>query len=319
MASPYIQPQNIPLHIQLEWYKIRDMFCGVNGSKRNIPLALEMASKCTHPDAEWLSSTCAGHVTNTFQAKVCFNLFPHDARAICFSWFSDLSYVAPIIPLYHSATLGYPFAQASFALHTNDDTAAFKFAQLAAKNNERDGFYVLGTCYEQGIGCVVDLKSATTNFTFAANLNHSFAMSFLGSMFKDSDPKRWYWWGLDVNRDEPGMFYLRFMRQVSLFFMGNRNNSAMFQIGKVLRGRVNMEAKQVLNFVSDIEKCVAAQKAVDFYEMQLDAYRKAVDEWTKIGMRFKVVKDIRRFIAQLVWNTRGEALYTLANTPLNNV
>jgi hypothetical protein len=47
--------------------------------------------------------------------------------------------------------------------------------------------------------------------------------------------------------------------------------------------------------------------AVRFYNFQLKSYRKAVDMWTCVGLRNKVVKDIRKMIGKMIWNRREEA------------
>jgi hypothetical protein len=75
----------------LEWNKIRDTFFGQDYVSQNIPLALEMASSCQHPDARWLTEACAGKdVTTKEDAKRVFSsLGQNDARAICFAWFCD--------------------------------------------------------------------------------------------------------------------------------------------------------------------------------------------------------------------------------------
>jgi hypothetical protein len=78
----------IPLATQLEWYKIRDTFFGENYVSQTIPLAVELASSCQHPDAQWLTSACAGKdVTTKEDAKRVFSaLGQNDARALCFVW-----------------------------------------------------------------------------------------------------------------------------------------------------------------------------------------------------------------------------------------
>jgi hypothetical protein len=85
--------------------------------------------------------------------------------------------------------------------------------------------------------------------------------------------------------------------------------AVMFAIGHALRGHVDEEAKTVFgdnwNFVNLVNP---AKQAIAFYEAQISSYRKAVDNWTLVGIRFGVVKDIRRVIAELIWSTRGEAL-----------
>jgi hypothetical protein len=54
-----------------------------------------------------------------------------------------------------------------------------------------------------------------------------------------------------------------------------------------------------------------ANQALHFYEFQLQSYRKAVDSWTIIGLRNKVVKDIRKMIGKMIWDTREDAAYSL--------
>jgi len=60
MASSYI-----PLSVQKEWYKIRDTLFKHNFVDQNIPLALQLASSCEHPEARWLTSVCSGKDVKT--------------------------------------------------------------------------------------------------------------------------------------------------------------------------------------------------------------------------------------------------------------
>jgi hypothetical protein len=54
----------------------------------------------------------------------------------------------------------------------------------------------------------------------------------------------------------------------------------------------------------------SANQALRFYEFQLQCYRKAVDSWKIVGLRNRVVKDIRKMIRKMVWDTREEAAYS---------
>jgi hypothetical protein len=119
MASSSSHNNNgIPLATLLEWYKIRDTFFGHNLVSQNIPLALELASSCQHPDARWLTEACAGKdVTTKEDAKRVFSaLGQNDARALCFVWLRD-KWVDrfDFAPLRRSAELGFAFAQALMA------------------------------------------------------------------------------------------------------------------------------------------------------------------------------------------------------------
>jgi hypothetical protein len=35
--------------------------------------------------------------------------------------------------------------------------------------------------------------------------------------------------------------------------------------------------------------------------------------WTQVGIKWKVVKDVRKLIAKLIWDSREEALYDVSN------
>jgi hypothetical protein len=136
-SSSHNNSVDIPLATLLEWYKIRDTFFGNNFVSQNIPLAIELASSCQHPDARWLTEVCAGRDLNSDEdAKRVFSaLGQNDARALHFAWrFGERD----LASLRRSAELGFAFAQATLA-GTIDGEESFKFAQLAAAQGERDG------------------------------------------------------------------------------------------------------------------------------------------------------------------------------------
>jgi hypothetical protein len=119
MASSSSHSNNdIPVATLLEWYKVRDTFFGDNYVSQNIPLALELASSCQHPDARWLTEACAENDVNTVEdAKRVFSaLGQSDARALCFLWrCGTLGEQEDVTPLRRSAELGFAFAQALLA------------------------------------------------------------------------------------------------------------------------------------------------------------------------------------------------------------
>ena len=155
MASSSSHNNGIPLAVQLEWYKIRDTFFGRNCVSQNIPLALELAGRCQHPDACWLTDVCAGKDLTTREdaKRVFFALGQNDARALLCTWrCADVFEQEDLTPLRRSADLGFAFAQALMAWKTQGEER-FKFAQLAAAQGELDGLCVLGFCYRDGFGC----------------------------------------------------------------------------------------------------------------------------------------------------------------------
>jgi hypothetical protein len=87
---------SIALATLLEWYKIRDTIFGDNRVFHNIPLALELALSCQHPDARWLSEACVGmDLTTKEDSKRVFSaLGQSKARALCFAWLSGVTTVS---------------------------------------------------------------------------------------------------------------------------------------------------------------------------------------------------------------------------------
>ena len=61
------------LALKLKWYEIRDILCGLNRKNQDVRRALELASTCRHPDAQWLTGVCAGKDVKTREeAKAVF-------------------------------------------------------------------------------------------------------------------------------------------------------------------------------------------------------------------------------------------------------
>jgi hypothetical protein len=219
MASSSSHTNGIPLATLLEWYKIRDTFFGENCVSQNIPLALEMCLPCQHPDANWLTEACAGKDVRTEEdAKRVFSaLGQHDARALCFSWMlGGFAEQRDLTLLRCSAELGFAFAQAWMAGLTRGEES-FKFAQLAAAQGEREGFFQLGLCFRNDPD---DLERAKENFQQASNLRHIGGIRQLLSLL-GSRADRWRWRGIAAapqNRDG--------------FFMASRRKWRSFCFGK---------------------------------------------------------------------------------------
>jgi hypothetical protein len=206
-----------------------------------------MASSCQHPDARWLTDVCAGRdVTTKEDSKRVFSaLGQNDARALCFSWLCcawleqrDLA------PLRRSAELGFAFAQALIAQETRGEEK-FKFAQLAAAQGERGGFYELGRCFRDGEGCKKDLDKAKENYLRASELEDVAGMRLLGEMFDESSPQRWGWWGRAAALGNWSGFLYNFEKQVNLFNSGTGSAAVMFAIGQALQGHVNEDERTI--------------------------------------------------------------------------
>jgi TPR repeat protein len=246
-------------------------------------------------------------VTTKEDAKRVFSaLGQNDARALCFMWRCGGGDMYVVL---RSAELGFAFAQVWIARKTRGEES-FKFAQLAAAQGERDGFYWLGCCFRDGDGCEKNLDKAKENLLRASELGHVMGMNYLGELLGESDPQRWRWWGRATALGDDVLFSCSFAKQVKWFDSGYGSAVVMFAIGQALQGYVNEEARTIFSSNLYFDSLIGpAKQAIAFYEAQIKATRDAMCAWTLVGIHFNVVKDVRKLIAKLVWDSREDALY----------
>ena len=106
---------SIDLATQLEYYEVRDTLLGRNHQKQDVERALELASTCKHPEAQWLSKIFAGKdvKTNKEARRVFLAHENDDARALCFA--AVIAKLSDRDRLRRAAEMGFAFAQADFS------------------------------------------------------------------------------------------------------------------------------------------------------------------------------------------------------------
>jgi hypothetical protein len=145
----------------------------------------------------------------------------------------------------------------------------------------------------------------------AAELGHVHGMISLAEFFDKVDPQRFVWLGRAAANGESLLFLSKMRNQVRDFTRGIRNASVVFVIGRALKGHFNNEKGKFFGRnVQNFNICIGpANEALRFYNFQLQSYRNAVDSWTIVGLRNGVVKEIRKMIGKIIWDTRGKAGY----------
>jgi len=304
------------LALKLEWYEIRDYLLGQNGKQQDVKRALELASICQHPDAQWLTGVCAGKDVKTDEeARAVFLAQGNDdAQALCFAALID-EYDKDVDLLCQSAEMDFPLAQALMWPFTSG-LECFTFASKAAAQGERDGFQKLGRCYNVGVGCEIDYDKAKKNYIIAAKMEDVDAMYRYGELFDESDAQHWHWSGLAAARGSLCVWdFLRdFPSLVNRFEPDPSLAPAVFVIGRALRGQIDAEKRAIFGYKSDFDLLIGpANRAVDFFTTQCAAARKAVDTWCLMAVRLnsKVNRDIRKKIGMLIWDLREQADYAV--------
>jgi hypothetical protein len=306
-GSVSLHRQRSPEDVQqlLAWYKIRDALFGANCADQEIKKALELASVCEHPNAVWLTKLFAGRgVASREEAREVFLSCGNDPRALCFAGVL----VSDFVEIRRAADLGDAFAQARMARESEEER--LPWAEKSAAQGERDGFYWIGRCYRDGVGCKKDMERAKENYLFAAELGDVQAMVFLGILLEENDPQRFAWFGRAAANGNCVYFLHEMGDQILNLNNGTGNANVVFAIGRALKGHINNEKRTILgNFYKFDTYIGPANEALHFYEFQLQSYRKALDSWTIVGLRNQVVKDIRKMIGKMIWDAREEAAY----------
>jgi hypothetical protein len=102
--------------------------------------------------------------------------------------------------------------------------------------------------------------------------------------------------------------------QIRNFSSGTGHTKVVFAIGRALKGLIDNEKRTIFGNLGRFDTLIGpVNQAFHFYEFQLQSYRKAVDVWTIVGLRNKVVKDIRNMIGKMIWDAREEAAYSEGN------
>ena len=303
----------VPLPELFKWLNVRDTLLGRNERKQDMKNALTLARDCKHPDAMWLTSIFEGkNVSTKEEGRKVFLSLETDARALCFAWCLNDDLEDDLTFLRRASEMRSAFACSTlceqFLRDEKDD--ALRFAELAATQHERDGFFVLGVCFRNRVGCEVDLDVARENFLIGAELGHIRAANIFGDLLDEFDPGRCMWLSRSALHGLSISFLDFFSNQVERFCSGSGNSTVMFFIGRALKGNIDIENEQIFghwfDFVFRIEP---ANLAISFFESQIKSARLAIDTWTLVSTRLHLIKDMRILIGKMIWEARFEANY----------
>ena len=130
-------------------------------------------------------------------------------------------------------------------------------------------------------------------------------------LLDESDPVRWYFWSKAALRGLSRLFLDYISKQVELFFSGSGNATIVFLIGHTLNGNMDMEKEEIFGCRHrKFESLIAhAIQAVSFYSSQIKSARLAVETWTLVATRLRVMKDMRILIGKIIWEARFEENY----------
>jgi hypothetical protein len=186
----------------------------------------------------------------------------------------------------------------------------FQWTEKSVAQGERDGFFLLGCCHRDGVVCERNVERAKENFLIAAELGHVDAMINFEVFLEKTDPQRFVWLGKVAASWSYKPFLCEMEEQMRNFNSGSGRANVVFVIGRALKGHIDIEKQAIFDSNEEFDTRIGpTNQALLFYNFQLESYRKAVDAWTLVGIRCNVMKDIRKMIAKMIWESREDAKY----------
>ncbi len=295
----------------IAWYRVRDTLFGENYETFDITKALRLAAVCNHPDAVWLTNLFAkhGNVCTKSEVRQVFLGCINDTKAAYFAASLDDYRDVQLEPLLRTlAVSGYAYAQAEMArtiISNFDFGTNFYWAEKAAAQKERNGFYWLAICYLYGSNCRMSEELAKKNFLNAAMLGSRSAMCKYALMLEETDTQRVLWIakaGYKLHQVFFNLMNSHMEYYKSTLLNGPKPSPMTFAFGRALVRQYHWKDRGTITYVN-------ADQAIQYFDFQLKEYRRAVDTWTIVGLRNNVVKDIRKLIGKIIWDARDEAEY----------
>jgi TPR repeat protein len=272
-------------------------------NKANVQHGLQMARECQHPDAQWLASLFPPDVAVTADELVEVMLAQGDDPRACYlAW--KYRKTAPGSLLRRAAEKGYAPAQAELFMqaedHDEDFAQAFYWAEKSSEQGDRLGIMQLGRCYDGGIGCVVDEAKAVALFKAAAELEESNGRYWYAKLaFCEIDWERYHWWGLALAKGlEVPEYWEDIVRLLPSFEKGEHGR-ILHTVAPMIRKRLDGAFAKV--FSDYFEPTAEWERLLELNEAILARSKAAIDCWSVVGRRCRVVKDMRVMIAKIVW------------------
>lgn len=271
--------------------------------KSRLALFLEKASECRHPDAEWLTWLYpAGQPPVTVDEFLSL-LEPHcraeDARAMYFTaLLGNVDNYELLIQ--RAAAKGYGLAEwclATGKTYSYSGTVLY-WTQMAASHGCRDALYHLGQKYANAFGVERDSAAAADCFRRASDLGHHLAQVWFAEWaFSLWDPERLRFLRSCHERGNT-LVLTEIVNELSFWRIGNPLGACVLEVGRLLAGKEGVTCIANCTCVTVYEK---ARQCVSFYDSCRDATLRAISCWSIVGKRCGLVKDMRVFIAKLLW------------------
>ena len=203
--------------------------------------------------------------------------------------------------------LRYPFGP--------PDEIMFQLACELTAKSDAVGTYWLMECFKKGIGCEKNESLSAELLERAADLGSLSAYVDLVHQDEMTSAQRLELFVLffDLHPVGAHRLYSSLFDVLRCHAGDGTCGSLIFAVGKMLKGKVDVEKKEVFGHWHKQQRLSFFQtllQAVAMYDRWCDAAREACVAWVLIAKQMGLNKDIRRMIAIIVWETRKEGMGT---------
>lgn len=296
----------------LRWYKARDLLLGLTRVPQDFAAAVEMARTSKHPDAMWLCRVLADCPMDYRCADLLRAYTPEDPRALCFAGKLGVPMpggIAIDCSLLKRAALQheYPLALRLYGQFGDELSREERDAVLsrAAALEDPHALYLVG------ISLAEESDKRAAMMQRAAELGNPFAQLELAKGLDVMDLRR-YELLLRAQPVSIGVFDSS-ARTVLLRYLEDGNDGDLIlRIADLVAKQHNRdggssEAKKS-HYLDESASTRDLEKALLHMRTEWNVLgRSEVDSWNRVALRLPIVKDIRRYIAQLVWQSRASA------------
>lgn len=172
----------------------------------------------------------------------------------------------------------------------------------------------------------IELLTNSTNnpvaikcFKRAADLGHFMSMYFYADRALFGQPEFFTYIGQSMKYFNNSSQHIEFMTKKIYEFVENPNHilrSSVFRIGEITNGCCKIAAEgqyyKIFNVFCSRSEYNAILYAINFYKNNTEKTKEVIDCWVIIGNRLGIVKDVRKIISCLLWQSRYEALYSIS-------
>lgn len=292
------------------WTQARALFLGLGVVGQDMAKGLRMARACEHPDAVWLASLFPeGAPASSALARDVLQQQGDDPRAQCFAALLSVPVDMPL--LLRAAQRGNALAMAVLGKEgTMEESGlpAEQWTSRSAELKEPRGLCELGTCSWFGWGCPKNKERALQLYREAADLGDADAQLFYAAdAFGEGEPQRYVYLGRAAAAGSENAA-LVLMDEMPRRFDDMRRGRArsaqcLFELGAAFRD--HLVGRTLFDRPAAPDKLRAASRAVALHAESCERAQTAIEAWLLVARRKRVVRDMRRAIAKMLWASRA--------------